>query len=94
MKFQDNPIGGRPDLFGVVVMVVTIAFLLTFAAQVSGCDGQKRQRQYSQLASCSSLLQIADTHIDGRTARKARKARPCRAAALSLMLGLWAASSR
>jgi len=91
MKFQDNPIGGRRDLFGVVVMVVTIAFLLTFAAQVSGCDGQKRQRQYSQLASCSSLLQIADTHIDGRTARKAR---PCRAAALSLMLGLWAASSR
>ncbi len=94
MKFQDNPIGGRPDLFGVVVMVVTIAFLLTFAAQVSARDGLERQRHYQQLASCSSPMQIADTRIDGRAARKARMARPCRAAASSLMLRLWVVASR
>ena len=94
MKFLNNPIGGRPDLFGVVVMVVSIAFLLTFAAQVSARDDQARQRQYQRLASCSSLMQITDTRVDGRAARKARKARPCRAAGPSLMLGLWAVSSR
>ncbi len=94
MKFQDNPVGGRPDLFGFVVMLVTVAFLLTFAAQVSARDGQERQRQYQRLASCSSLMQISDTRINGRTARKARLGKPCRAAAPSLILGLWAVSSR
>ncbi len=95
MKRSSRHIGDRPDPLTVTVVGVVAALSLTIAAQVRAAVPLDRTSVVHP-HTCTQLMHVTDTRIDGRTARRLRAGQPClsRAQALQAMLSIWAVAGR
>ena len=95
MKRSARYIGARPDPMTAIVVVVVTALSITIAAQARA-DTFGEQAMVVNPRTCSQIMHVTDTRIDGRTARRLRVDQPCisQGQVLQAMLSIWAVAGR